>query len=113
MYAEYALCFCECQGRPKSWCLTTVQAAAALNAEVPVVPAYVDRIYEVMPRFRRIPRPGRVTVTFGAPVVAQSGEDYDAFIGRVEGTVRALAGPKGIAVDPPGQSRSEGPTYWY
>jgi 1-acyl-sn-glycerol-3-phosphate acyltransferase len=88
-------------------------AILALDAGVPIVPAYVEGMYEVMPRFRRIPRPGRVTVTFGAPVAAQSGEDYDAFIARVEGTVRALAGPKGIAVDPPSPSRSEGPTYWY
>jgi 1-acyl-sn-glycerol-3-phosphate acyltransferase len=88
-------------------------AILAIDAGVPVVPAYVDGMYEVMPRFRRVPRPGRVTVTFGAPVVAESGEDYDMFIGRIEGTVRAIAGPKGIAVDPTSGSRSEGPTYWY
>jgi len=88
-------------------------AILAVDAGVPIVPAYVDGMYEVMPRFRRVPRPGRVTVTFGAPVAAEAGEDYDGFIARVEGTVRALAGPKGIAVDPPSTSRSEGPTYWY
>lgn len=88
-------------------------AILAVDAGVPVVPAYVDGMYEVMPRFRRIPRPGRVSVTFGAPVVPRSGDDYDGFIGRVEGTVRALAGPKGIAVDTSGQSRAEGPNYWY
>jgi 1-acyl-sn-glycerol-3-phosphate acyltransferase len=88
-------------------------AILALDAGVPVVPAYVDGMYQVMPRFRRVPRPGRVTVTFGAPVIAQSGEDYDLFIARVEGTVRALAGPKGVAVDPPSPTRSEGPNYWY
>ena len=88
-------------------------AILALDAGVPIVPAYVDGMYEVMPRFRRIPRPGRVTVTFGAPLVPEAGDDYDGFIGRVEGTVRALAGPKGIAVEPVGKSRSEGPNYWY
>jgi len=52
-------------------------------------------------------------VTFGQLERARSGDDYDAFIARVEGTVRALAGPKGVAIEPPGSSRSEGPTYWY
>jgi 1-acyl-sn-glycerol-3-phosphate acyltransferase len=88
-------------------------AILAVDAGVPIVPAYVDGMFQVMPRFRRIPKPGRVTVTFGAPLVAQPGEDYDALIARVEETVRALAGPKGIAVDPTGGSRSEGPNYWY
>ena len=88
-------------------------AILAKDANVPIVPAYVDGMYEVMPRFRRVPRPGRVSVTFGAPVAAESHEDYDGFIGRVESIVRRLAGPKGEAVEPPGASRSEGPTYWY
>jgi 1-acyl-sn-glycerol-3-phosphate acyltransferase len=88
-------------------------AILAVDTGVPIVPAYVDGMYEVMPRFRRVPRPGRVTVTFGAPIAAETGEDYAGFIARVEGTVRALAGPKGVAVDPPSSSRSEGPTYWY
>jgi 1-acyl-sn-glycerol-3-phosphate acyltransferase len=88
-------------------------AILAIDAGVPIVPAYLDGMYEVMPRFRRVPRPGRVSVTFGAPISPRSGEDYDALISRVERIVRALAGPKGIAVDPPSGSRSEGPTYWY
>jgi hypothetical protein len=44
---------------------------------------------------------------------AKPGEDYDTFIDRVEAKVRALAGPKGIAVEPSGNSRSEGSNYWY
>jgi 1-acyl-sn-glycerol-3-phosphate acyltransferase len=88
-------------------------AILAMDAGVPIVPAYVDGMYEVMPRFRRVPRPGRVTVTFGGPVAAEPHEDYDSFIGRVESIVRKLAGPKGIEVEAAGSSRSEGPTYWY
>jgi len=88
-------------------------AILAMDAGVPIVPAYVDGMYEVLPRFHRVPRPGHVTVTFGQPERARSGDDYDAFIARVEATVRALAGPKGVAIEPPGSSRSEGPTYWY
>ena len=84
-----------------------------MDAGAPIVPAYVDGMYEVLPRFRRVPRPGRVTVTFGPPLRPQPDDDYDAFIARVEAAVRDLAGPKGIAVEPPGASRSEGPNYWY
>lgn len=88
-------------------------AVLAMDAGVPIVPAFLDGMYEVLPRFRRMPRSGRVTVTFGRPMDAESDEDYDSFIARVEGSVRRLAGPKGIAVEPPGSSRSEGPNYWY
>jgi len=88
-------------------------AILAMDVGVPIVPAYVDGMYEVMPRFRRVPKPGRVSVTFGPPVGAEPGEDYDGFIARVESAVRELAGPKGIDVEPPSGSRSEGPTYWY
>ena len=88
-------------------------AILAIDSGVPVVPAFMDGMYEVMPRFRRVPRPGRVTVTFGEPMAAAEGEDYDGFTSRIEATVRRLAGPKGIAVEAPNSSRSEGPTYWY
>jgi len=39
--------------------------------------------------------------------------DIDALIARVEGSVRKLAGPKGIAVDATGGPKAEGPNYWY
>jgi 1-acyl-sn-glycerol-3-phosphate acyltransferase len=88
-------------------------AILAMDAGVPIVPAYVDGMYEVMPRFRRVPRPGRVSVRFSSPVTPEPNDDYDTFIARVEAVVRALAGPKGVAVEPAGSSRSEGPNYWY
>ncbi len=88
-------------------------AILAMDAGVPIVPAYVDGMYEIMPRSRRIPRPGSVTVTFGPPQHAAEGDDYDGFISRIEAKVRALAGPKGVAIEPPGASKSEGATYWY
>jgi 1-acyl-sn-glycerol-3-phosphate acyltransferase len=40
----------------------------ALFPEVPVVPAYLDGTADMMPKGRPIPTPGRVTVTFGAPL---------------------------------------------
>src|SRR4051794_9615338 len=88
-------------------------AVLAIDAGVPIVPAHVDGMYEVLPRFRRVPRPGQVTVTFGSPLHARPHDDYDSYIHRVEASVRQLAGPKGIPVEPPGASRSEGPNYWY
>ena len=36
--------------------------------DVPVIPVHVDGAYDAWPRHRRIPRPHRVTVRFGAPV---------------------------------------------
>ena len=88
-------------------------AILAMDVGAPIVPAYVDGMYEVMPRFRRVPRPGRVSVRFGAPLHAEPGDDYDTFIARAESSVRTLAGPKGVAIEPPGATRSEGPNYWY
>jgi len=88
-------------------------AILAMDAGVPIVPAYVDGMYEVLPRFRRVPRPGHVSVTFAPATHAEPHDDYDTFISRVESIVRRLAGPKGVAVEPPSAARSEGPTYWY
>jgi 1-acyl-sn-glycerol-3-phosphate acyltransferase len=88
-------------------------AILAMDTGTPIVPAYIDGMYEVLPRFRRVPRPGRVTATFGRPMRPSPADDYDSFIAAVEQVVRHLAGPKGVAIEPPGSSRSEGPNYWY
>jgi 1-acyl-sn-glycerol-3-phosphate acyltransferase len=88
-------------------------AILAMDSHVPVVPSYLDGMFEVMPRSRRIPRPGHLTVTFGEPAFPRSDEDYDTFTTRLEKMVRGLAGPKGVAVDTAPSSKSEGPTYWY
>jgi 1-acyl-sn-glycerol-3-phosphate acyltransferase len=91
-------------------------AVLAIDAGAPIVPAYIEGMYEVLPRFRRRPRRGPVVVTFGAPVFARAGEDYDALAARAETEVRALAGPKGQEHDTPpsaDSSSAEGPNYWY
>lgn len=88
-------------------------AILAIDCGVPIVPAYIDGMYEVMPRFRRVPKPGPVTVTFGSMVAAGPDDDYDSLTAKVEASVRSLAGPKGVDVDPPIPSPSEGPNYWY
>ncbi len=91
-------------------------AILAIDAGVPIVPAYIDGMYQVLPRFRRMPHPGHAIVTFGDPLWPSAGEDYDSFIARVEAAVRTLAGPKGTEHDvpaPAGASSAEGPNYWY
>lgn len=88
-------------------------AILAIDTGSPIVPAFVDGMYEVMPRWRRVPKRGHVTVRFGAPLHPRPDDDYDSFIARAEMAVRHLAGPKGVEVEPPGASRSEGPNYWY
>ena len=91
-------------------------AILAIDAGVPIVPAYVDGLYEVFPRFRRIPRRHPASITFGDPLRSQPGEDYDGFIARVEQAVRTLAGPKGLLRDEPapsGSASAEGSNYWY
>jgi 1-acyl-sn-glycerol-3-phosphate acyltransferase len=91
-------------------------AVLAVDAGAPIVPAYIEGMYEVLPRFRRRPRRGDVTVTFGEPLRAAEGEDYDALTARAEAAVRALAGERGLARDTPpaeGASSAEGPNYWY
>jgi 1-acyl-sn-glycerol-3-phosphate acyltransferase len=91
-------------------------AVLAADAGAPIVPAYIDGMYSVLPRFRRTPKAGRVMLEFGEPMMPEPGEDYDALTARVEAAVRALAGEKGIAQDTPvaaGSGSAEGPNYWY
>lgn len=90
-------------------------AILAIDAGVPIVPAYVDGLYEVFPRFRRIPRRHPASIRFGDPLYPEPGEDYDRFIARVEQAVRTLAGPKGLLRDDPvpGGTHAEGSNYWY
>ena len=90
-------------------------AILAIDAGVPIVPAYVEGLYEVFPRFRKIPRRHEASIKFGEPLYPETGEDYDSFIARTEQAVRTLAGPKGLLRDeaPPGGSHAEGSNYWY
>lgn len=89
-------------------------AILAVDARVPIVPAYIEGLYEVFPRFRKIPRRHPASIKFGDPLYPKDGEDYDSFISRSEQAVRALAGPKGLLRDEPVQgSHAEGSNYWY
>jgi len=90
-------------------------AVLAIDAGAPILPAYIDGMFEVLPRFRRRPRRGDVHVTFGPALHPAEGEDYEALTARAEVAVRELGGEKGRAHDlPPADGVSaEGPNYWY
>jgi 1-acyl-sn-glycerol-3-phosphate acyltransferase len=91
-------------------------AILAIDAGVPIVPAYIEGTFELLPRFRRLPHPAQGRLTWGDPLSPREGEDYDAFIARVEAAVRTLAGPKGLERDAPapaGSASAEGSNYWY
>ncbi|HYM50367.1 MAG TPA: lysophospholipid acyltransferase family protein [Candidatus Limnocylindrales bacterium] len=91
-------------------------AILAIDTGVPIVPAYIEGTFELLPRFRRLPHPAQGSLTWGDPLYPQAGEDYDAFIGRTEQAVRTLAGPRGMERDEPaptGAASAEGSNYWY
>jgi long-chain acyl-CoA synthetase len=43
-------------------------AVLAMERQVPVVPVYIDRAFELLPKGQRFARPGSITVSFGRPV---------------------------------------------
>ncbi len=49
----------------------------ARKLDVPVVPAKIEGTFEVLPRGRLVPRPGKVRITFGEPL-RPSAVDYSA-----------------------------------
>ncbi len=61
----------------------------ALEAGVPIVPVSIAGGYELMPRGSRIVRPGRVRITFHAPVdvAGHSRETMPALVERVRGAI--------------------------
>ena len=57
--------------------------------DLPVVPVRLDGVDRVLPANRRMARPARVRVAFGAPLRLR-GDDYGALARKVEARVRAL-----------------------
>ena len=56
---------------------------------VPLVPAWIDNVQRVMPKGEVVPVPILCTVTFGAPITCQPGEDKRAFLERARAAVLA------------------------
>ena len=57
---------------------------------VVLVPAWINNVQRVMPKGEVVPVPILCSVTFGAPVVLQEGEDRSAFLTRARQSVLDL-----------------------
>ena len=63
---------------------------AELFPQVQPVPAWIDNVQRVMPKGEVVPVPILCSVTFGAPLALQPGEDKHAFLERARDAVLAL-----------------------
>jgi long-chain acyl-CoA synthetase len=61
----------------------------AERTDVPVVPVSIDGMQRVLPPGRRLPRRGRVRVSFGEPL-NYTGEEHERFAKRIEVEVRRM-----------------------
>lgn len=58
--------------------------------DVPLVPAWIDNVQRVMPKGEVVPVPVLCSVSFGAPLKLEPGEDKRAFLDRARAAVLAL-----------------------
>jgi len=58
--------------------------------EVQLIPAWIDNVQRVMPKGEVVPVPILCSVTFGAPLTLQPGEDKRVFLDRARDAVIAL-----------------------
>ena len=65
-------------------------ALAQAFPEVQLIPTWIDNVQRVMPKGEVVPVPVLCTVTFGAPVALQPGEERRAFLDRARLAVMAL-----------------------
>lgn len=70
-------------------------AYLSVRTGVPVIPVYLEGTRDVWPKGQRLPRPAKVTVTFGTPLRAAEGEDARRLAARLEAAVAALADERG------------------
>jgi 1-acyl-sn-glycerol-3-phosphate acyltransferase len=63
---------------------------AQAHPQVQLIPAWIDNVQRVMPKGEVVPVPILCSVTFGAPVQLQGGEDKRAFLDRARLAVMAL-----------------------
>jgi len=61
------------------------------RGHVDLVPTWIANLNEIMPKGEVIPLPLICTVTFGAPIHVEEGEDKDAFLARAAAALVALA----------------------
>ena len=61
-----------------------------LRPGLPLVPAYIENLGRVLPKGEIAPVPLLASVTFGAPLVLEAGEEKDAFLARARAAVVEL-----------------------
>ena len=78
---------------PDGWAQEFRGGAAylAVRSGRPIVPVYIEGTRVMWPKGRRLPRPHKVTVTFGTPVSPDPGEDARRLAARLERVIAALA----------------------
>ncbi|HYT37888.1 MAG TPA: lysophospholipid acyltransferase family protein [Acidimicrobiia bacterium] len=78
---------------PDGWAQEFRGGAAylAVRSGRPVVPVYLEGTRHVWPKGQRLPRPHKVTVTFGTPISPDPGEDARRLAARLQRAVAALA----------------------
>jgi len=59
--------------------------------DVQLIPAWIDNVQRVMPKGEVVPVPILCTVTFGAPLKLEAGEDKRVFLARARDAVVALS----------------------
>ena len=77
------------QAQPQAFKSGLYHLAEAFPA-VQLIPAWIDNVQRVMPKGEVVPVPILCTVTFGAPVRLQAGEDKRAFLDRARNAVVGL-----------------------
>ncbi len=65
-------------------------ALATMFPEVVLVPAWIDNVQRVMPKGEIVPVPILCSVTFGAPIRVEDGEERRPFLDRARAAVIAL-----------------------
>ena len=63
---------------------------AAAFPGVPLIPCWIDNVQRVMPKGEVVPVPVLCSVTFGAPLALEAGEDKRDFLARARDAVVAL-----------------------
>jgi 1-acyl-sn-glycerol-3-phosphate acyltransferase len=76
------------QGEPQAF-KSGLYHLAEQFPEVQLIPAWIDNVQRVMPKGEVVPVPILCTVTFGAPLQLQPGEDKRVFLARARDAVLA------------------------
>lgn len=64
---------------------------SAARPDVDLIPTWIENLNHVLPKGQVVPVPLLCTVTFGAPIRAEPGEDRHAFLDRAQAALLALA----------------------